>query len=99
MVLCVRAREGSCAGHLSEQLGWRLQDAWAAYSKTVQEIRAAKKQGLRVVLILRIYLAHYRHPENKYLWHGIIAHTSTMPCIIFYALCIQYGTCIASLSK
>ena len=37
----------------------------------VQEIRAAKAAGLKVVLILRIGLDH-AYPENQFLWHGLI---------------------------
>ncbi len=35
------------------------------------EIIAAKKQGLKVVLILRVLLDHY-FEENKFLWHGMV---------------------------
>ena len=38
----------------------------------INEIVAAKKAGLKVVLILRIALDHY-FKENKFLWHGMIA--------------------------
>lgn len=37
----------------------------------VQEIRAAKAEGLQVVLILRIALDH-AYPRNNFLWHGLI---------------------------
>lgn len=37
----------------------------------VQEIRAAKAEGLKVVLILRIALDH-AYPQNNFLWHGLI---------------------------
>ncbi len=37
----------------------------------VEEIRAAKQGGMRVVLILRVYLDHAL-PENRYFWHGMI---------------------------
>ncbi len=38
---------------------------------TVEKIRAAHAAGLRVALILRIDLDH-AHPENRFLWHGLI---------------------------
>lgn len=37
----------------------------------VSEIRAAKKAGLRVVLVMRVALEHGL-PENRHLWHGMI---------------------------
>ena len=37
----------------------------------INEIRAAKKHGLHVVLILRTALDH-AYPKNKFLWHGLI---------------------------
>jgi ligand-binding SRPBCC domain-containing protein len=37
----------------------------------IDEIRAAKKEGLKVVLILRTSL-HSFYEENKFLWHGRI---------------------------
>lgn len=35
------------------------------------EVRAAKAQGMKVVLILRTALDH-AYPKNKFLWHGLI---------------------------
>lgn len=35
------------------------------------EIRAAKKAGLNVVLVLRVQLQHW-FPNNHFLWHGMI---------------------------
>lgn len=37
----------------------------------IAEIRAAKKKGLKVVLILRIQLQHW-YEDNRFLWHGMI---------------------------
>ena len=37
----------------------------------LREIRAAKKQGLKVVLILRVALDH-AYEANRFLWHGMI---------------------------
>ncbi len=37
----------------------------------LREIRAAKAEGLRVVLILRVALDH-AFPRNEFLWHGMI---------------------------
>jgi Glycoside Hydrolase Family 113 len=36
-----------------------------------REVRAAKAEGLKVVLILRTALDH-AYPKNKFLWHGLI---------------------------
>lgn len=45
---------------------------WNEEEEAVEnEIRAAKAQGLKVVLILRVLLDHY-FEENKFLWHGMI---------------------------
>ena len=40
----------------------------------VREMRAAKRAGLRVVLILRVALDH-AEPANRFLWHGLIQPT------------------------
>lgn len=37
----------------------------------VEEIRAAKRRGLHVVLILRVALDH-AFPRNRFFWHGMI---------------------------
>jgi len=41
----------------------------------LDEIRAARREGLSVVLVLRVALDH-AHPENKFLWHGMILPAS-----------------------
>ena len=41
----------------------------------IREIRAAKVEGLRVVLVLRVALDH-AFPRNRFLWHGMIHPTS-----------------------
>lgn len=38
---------------------------------TLEEIRLAKKAGLKVVLILRLQMDH-AFPENDFLWHGMV---------------------------
>ena len=40
-------------------------------SNVIQEIQVAKKEGLKVVLILRVALDH-AFPRNRFLWHGMI---------------------------
>ncbi|HFA51461.1 MAG TPA: hypothetical protein ENJ95_20805 [Bacteroidetes bacterium] len=45
---------------------WSENEKWV-----IEEIRAAKKEGLNVVLILRTSL-HDAYPRNKFLWHGMI---------------------------
>lgn len=45
---------------------WNEEEKWV-----VEEIRAAKKAGLKVVLILRTTIQHF-YDENKFLWHGMI---------------------------
>lgn len=40
----------------------------------VREMRAAKRAGLNVVLILRVALDH-AEPANRFLWHGLIHPT------------------------
>ncbi len=52
----------------SDNIWWNEQD-----ESVVHEIRAAKKQGLKVVFIPRVTLDHY-FEENSFLWHGM-----TMP--------------------
>lgn len=37
----------------------------------LDEIRAARQNGLQVILILRVALDH-NEPENRFLWHGLI---------------------------
>lgn len=50
----------------SDNIWWEENEEWV-----ISEIRAAKKQGLRIVLILRTALDH-AFPRNKFLWHGMI---------------------------
>jgi len=52
---------------------WDSDDLWfdAQDEALLQEIRAAKKQGLEVVLILRVALNHASE-ANQFLWHGMI---------------------------
>lgn len=50
----------------SDNLWWEEEEPYV-----VQEIQAAKKAGLKVVLILRVYLDS-AFPRNKFLWHGMI---------------------------
>ncbi|WP_299490917.1 hypothetical protein [Acaryochloris sp. IP29b_bin.137] len=50
----------------SDQIRFEVQN-----EGVIQEIRAAKSEGLKVVLILRIALDH-TYPQNNFLWHGLI---------------------------
>lgn len=50
----------------SDNLWWEEEEPYV-----IQEIQAAKKAGLKVVLILRVYLDS-AFPRNKFLWHGMI---------------------------
>ena len=52
----------------SDNIWWNEQE-----ESVVHEIRAAKKQGMKVVFIPRVTLDHY-FEENRFLWHGM-----TMP--------------------
>lgn len=55
------------------QAAWNNSNIWWNEEdiKVVDEIRAAKKKGMKVVLIPRILLDHY-FEENAFLWHGMI---------------------------
>lgn len=61
----VYARQGIWNG---DNLWWNPEEL-----NIINEIRAAKEQGMKVVLIPRILLDHY-FDENSFLWHGM-----TMP--------------------
>ncbi len=52
---------------------WDSDDFWFHKKDTIlaKEIRAAKDEGLKVVLILRL-AADHAYPRNKFLWHGMI---------------------------
>ncbi len=56
------------------QASWDSDSLWfdAADTSVIGEIRAAKSQGLNVVLVLRTLLDS-KFPENEFLWHGLIA--------------------------
>jgi hypothetical protein len=43
--------------------------AWRKYAEVIEEFRAAKRAGLKIVFILRLYLSH-DDERNKFLWHG-----------------------------
>lgn len=47
-------------------LTWERDSPWV-----VSELRAARRAGLRTVLVLRLALEHGL-PENRHLWHGMI---------------------------
>jgi len=57
----------------AKQGDWNSDNLW--YEETnqyvINEIRTAKKMGLKVVLILRVALDH-AFSENEFLWHGMI---------------------------
>jgi hypothetical protein len=57
----------------ARQKSWRTGelDFEPADTTILEEIRMAKKKGLKVVLILRVYLDWY-WPENRFFWHGMI---------------------------
>ncbi len=57
----------------AHQGDWDSDHFWFDRKDTsiVQEIRAAKEQGLYVHLILRVALQD-RFPRNRFLWHGMI---------------------------
>jgi hypothetical protein len=59
----VYARQGKWN---NDNIWWNEEEA-----AVESEIIAAKKQGLKVVLILRVLLDHY-FEENKFLWHGMV---------------------------
>ncbi|MCH9650059.1 MAG: ankyrin repeat domain-containing protein [Deltaproteobacteria bacterium] len=52
---------------------WNTAKLWYARQEpaVVAEIRAARQNGLQVVLVLRVALDH-NEPENRFLWHGLI---------------------------
>ncbi len=52
---------------------WNTAKLWYAEqeSAVLAEIRAARQNGLQVVLVLRVALDH-NEPENRFLWHGLI---------------------------
>lgn len=52
---------------------WNTAELWYAQQEpaVLAEIRAARQNGLQVVLILRVALDH-NDPANRFLWHGLI---------------------------
>lgn len=63
----VYARQGDWD---SADLRWAEEEPWV-----VAEARAAKREGLAVVLVLRVALDH-AFPANRFLWHGMIQPAS-----------------------
>jgi len=57
----------------AKQGDWDSDNLWYEEEEpyVVSEIRAAKEEGLKVVLILRVALDH-AFERNKFLWHGMI---------------------------
>lgn len=57
----------------AHQGNWNDNNLWFEESEpgVIEEIRLAKAQGLKVVLILRVALDH-SFPANQFLWHGMI---------------------------
>ncbi len=57
----------------AHQGAWNTPDLWYSDEEpaVLAEIRAARRNGLQVVLILRVALDH-NDPANRFLWHGLI---------------------------
>lgn len=58
----------------AKQGNWNSDHLWWEDSDTIhiiEEIRASKRQGLSVIMVLRVALQH-EHPLNKFKWHGMI---------------------------
>ncbi len=57
----------------AHQSAWNGSELWFADEEpaVLAEIRAARRNGLEVVLILRVALDQ-AYPENRFLWHGLI---------------------------
>ena len=57
----------------AHQGAWNGDELWFAEEEpsVLAEIRAARRNGLQVVLLLRVALDH-NYPENRFLWHGLI---------------------------
>ncbi len=57
----------------AHQGAWHGPELWYAQEEpaVLAEIRAARRNGLQVVLILRVALDH-NDPANRFLWHGLI---------------------------
>ncbi len=57
----------------AHQGAWHTSDLWYSDQEpaVLAEIRAARRNGLQVVLILRVALDH-NDPANRFLWHGLI---------------------------
>jgi flavodoxin len=57
----------------AKQGDWDSDNLWfdEVDEGVLKEIRAARKRGMKVVLILRVALDH-AFPRNKFLWHGLI---------------------------
>jgi flavodoxin len=61
----------------AKQGDWHSDNLWWSdrEDSVLSEIKEAKRQGLKVVLILRVALDH-AFKANKHLWHGMIAPDS-----------------------
>ena len=57
----------------AHQGAWHTPELWYEDEEpaVLAEIRAARRNGLQVVLILRVALDH-NDPANRFLWHGLI---------------------------
>lgn len=77
----------------ARQQGWSSGDlSWdraQLESGVVDEMRAAKRKGLRTVLILRVALEQAL-PENRFLWHGQIAPVSDREVEEWFARYCEY---------
>jgi hypothetical protein len=61
----------------AHQGDWDGDDLWYSEEEpaVLDEIRAAKARGLRVVLVLRVAVDH-AYERNKFVWHGMIMPAS-----------------------
>lgn len=63
--------------HYAHQGDWDSDNLWWEKENEglMVELRAAKRRGLKVILILRLALDH-AFPRNAFLWHGMIMPTT-----------------------
>jgi len=73
-------------------LYWDREAPWV-----VSEIRAARRAGLRVILVMRVALEHGL-PENRHLWHGMIWPRNDLVADWFaaYGEFVHWGAALAA---
>ncbi|MEM7350128.1 MAG: ankyrin repeat domain-containing protein [Acidobacteriota bacterium] len=79
---------------------WHSAELWYAEQEpsVLAEIRAARANGLQVVLVLRVALDH-NDPANRFLWHGLVYPRSEAQLALWFRRYTEFVVKWARIAK